>query len=107
MQMQMILFLFQIEKHWNETVNANCTVNCTYAVTNGSYYGLSYDHGKEIWPLFNGSLFSANNQRDCESRLAKVDFFTVFGVLFAGKKSEQIIHKKSFYIKQLVISKRA
>ena len=72
-------------KHWNETVNANCTVNCTYTITNGSYYGLSYDHGKEIWPLFNGSLFSAKNQRDCESRLAKVDFFTVFGVLFAGK----------------------
>lgn len=64
-------------------MHANCTVNCTYQVTNGSFYGLSYEHGKEIWPLFK-SGFYAGFQRDCEIRQAQISFFTVFGVLFAG-----------------------
>ena len=78
-----LCIFLQIQRHWNETVNANCTVNCTYAETNGSFYGLSFEHGKEIWPLFKSNLYGGFN-RDCEDRHAKIDFFTVFGVLFAG-----------------------
>ena len=48
----LFLSFLQIEKHWNETVNANCTVNCTYQTINGSFSGLSYHHGQEIGHLF-------------------------------------------------------
>ena len=68
---------------WNETIHKNCTVNCTYTVTNGSFYGLSYEHGDKIWPLLKNGA-KPNYLRDCEIRTAKISFRTVFSVLFAG-----------------------
>lgn len=70
-------------EHFNETIAANCTANCSYIVYNTSYYGLSYEHGKHIFPLVKSNLYPGFT-RDCEVRNAPVSFFSVFAVMFAG-----------------------
>ena len=49
----------------------------------GHFYGLSYSNISTLSSLWHSNLYPSYAQ-DCENPEAKVDFFTVFGVLFSG-----------------------
>lgn len=73
----------QIVSQYNDTTVSNCTVNCSYAMFNGTFSGLTYEHGVQIEELWYDNV-KPTFGRDCESRTVPVSFFSVFGVLFSG-----------------------
>jgi len=63
---------------FNITINENITT-----VVNGTFTGLTHSNLSTISTLWSSNLYP-NYQQDCQQHDAKVDFFTVFGVLFSG-----------------------
>eukprot|EP00092_Neocalanus_flemingeri_P009879 GFUD01010648.1.p1 GENE.GFUD01010648.1~~GFUD01010648.1.p1 ORF type:complete len:926 (+),score=262.27 GFUD01010648.1:182-2959(+) len=63
---------------FNITINENTT-----QVVNGTFTGLSHSNLSSISALWSANLYP-NYLQDCQDQNAKVDFFTVFGVLFSG-----------------------
>ena len=59
---------------FNETIARNCSSNCSYHTVTSHFYGLSFEHGKHIWPLLKNNS-EAFYSRDCEVRGTHVDFF--------------------------------
>ena len=55
----------------------------TSELVSGHFYGLSYSNHSTLSSLWHSNLYPSYAQ-DCENPEAKVDFFTVFGVLFSG-----------------------
>ena len=58
----------------------NHTLNDTIV---GHFHGLTAPNGSIVTEFWNANLYPQYTQ-DCENAGTKVDFFTVFGVLFSG-----------------------
>jgi len=63
---------------YNITVNENAT-----KIINGTFSGLAHSNLSTISSMWSQNLYP-NYHQDCQDPDAKVDFFTVFGVLFSG-----------------------
>lgn len=63
---------------YNITIDQNTT-----QVVNGTFTGLAHSDWSSISTMWSANLYP-NYMQDCQDHDAKVDFFTVFGVLFSG-----------------------
>jgi len=63
---------------YNVTINQNTT-----GIINGTFSGLAHSNLSTVSALWSANLYP-NYMQDCQDHDAKVDFFTVFGVLFSG-----------------------
>jgi len=73
---------FFLDHSYNIPYNITIDQNTTQII-NGTFTGLAHSDWSSISSLMSDNLYP-NYQQDCQDHDAKVDFFTVFGVLFSG-----------------------
>jgi len=73
---------FFLDHSYNVPYNTTLDQNTTMVI-NGTFAGLTHSNWETISSLVSANLYP-NYQQDCQDHEAKVDFFTVFGVLFSG-----------------------